>query len=604
VLVSAQLLDTDGTTVIANALDNAFDISWRSAINDPGWGELSLPLSEAGAAQLTPGRFVRCQLDGSTVFHWHILRPPERTTISGQEEYGEVLRARGPGWIGGLSTAVIRPYGGVDNPLVPQSRIWSFATPNYVEPAAWDPAVEIVQSNVVFADRYQLLTIIVEVPDGPDVEETIQAPAPLSWKVPEAFWIWGNATTTTVGRNYFRSSFTLGAQALITIAATGDNFYTVFLEGVPILGDNENEACWQEHREITITLPAGTYSIAAMVDNLEWPVAYVNPAGFLCAVYVPDAQGDPASNVLVSDDTWSSLDYPTNEPGWSPGAIVLDIRTEVQANDTLPHWLVDFSTTTDSDSAAWSDPINSWPEIPNFAVPVGATVLDLLQRLADEEWLEYRSAATTMTLQCYNPGGAGSVTAFEFVEGVNIEELTFGEAEPVANRLLVKWGSGYLEVEDSAAITANDGIALEATITVDAASYAEAERKAQVALGIMVDAEPSITLRFIPPETWRETEIADPNERGRPYEDFREGDWITIPNQSGTPTSYRLLSLAVNQADDGHAEIVGELNRRVRVPERERRELLDSLGIGVKGESRVSIALTATNGVATRLGVP
>jgi hypothetical protein len=277
-----------------------------------------------------------------------------------------------------------------------------------------------------------------------------------------------------------------------------------------------------------------------------------------------------------------------------------DILTEAQTNDTIPHVVWGFTASVDSASAAWSEPINNWGEIPNFAVPIGATAYDVLQKLADEHWLDYRSAGTTMTLQCYNPDSGTTTTLCEFVEGVNIEELTFSEAEVVQNRLLVKWPSGYLMVEDAAAIAANDDIALEGVLTVDAASVADATRLAEVALAESASPEPSITLRFLAPETWRETEIADPNERCRPYEDFREGDYIKVPNESGTLTTYRLLSLGVSQADDGHAEIVGELNRRIRIRERERAELLESLGMGVKGESRVSVPLTITNGVRTR----
>ena len=599
-IVSARLLESDGTTVVTGALDQAFDISWQSSLSDPGWGQLSLPLSSAGAVEVLVGRFVQCLLDGVVVFHWQILRPAQRTTVSPSEEYGEILTVRGPGWIGGLSTAVIRPYGGVTNPLVPQVRQWNFAAPNYSEPAAWDPAIEIVASNEVYADRYQLLTIIITVEDEPDVTEVVPAPAPLGWYVGDAFWIWGNADDTIVGRNYFRNEFTLAEQTLVTIAATGDNFYTVFLEGTPILGDNENEACWQEHREMTITLPAGTYGIAAVVDNLEWPAIYVNPAGFLCAVFVPDAQGGLASTILVSDDSWSSLDYPADEPGWSPGGVLLDARTEVQAEDEVPHMLVDFDATDDSESNGWVEPINGWTEIPNIAIPVGASFFDLLTRLDEEAWLEYRSALSTMTLQCFNFGAAGTVTTWEFEEGININELIYGDAEPYFNRLMVKWGSAYQIVEDAGAITANGGIAVTGTVTVDASSRADAERLGLLALSQTADPQPSVSLHFLPPETWREASLSAVN-RGRPYEDFREGDWLDVQNEAGDGLeSIRLLSLTVTQGDNGHADITGELNRRVHIPERERMELLESLGIGVQGQTRVSIPVSTANAVAAR----
>jgi hypothetical protein len=599
-IVTAVLLEADGTTVVTGALDDAFDITWQSALNDPGWGQLSVPWNSTGADEVIAGRFVQCLLDGVVVFHWQILRPPVVMTVSEEEEFGEVLTARGPGWIGGLTTALILPYGGLSNPLVPQVRQWNFATPNY-DDSAWIAATEINGAAEINPDRYQLLTIIVTVPDEPDVETVTPAPAPLGWYVPEAFWIWGDADTTTVCRDYFRTTYTLADQSIVTHAATGDNFYTVYLQGSPILGDNENEACWQEHNETTFTMSPGTFGVAAVVENLEWPPAYVNPAGFLGAIFVPDAQGAVASLIKVTDDSWLSLHNPANEPGWQPGAVLIDILDEVQFRATIPHVSWTFTTTADSDSAAWSEPINGWSEIPNISVPVGGNVFDLLTRLENEAWLEYRSALSTMALEAYNRLGAGTSTTFEFEEGINIAELTFGDTELYFNRLMVKWGSRYQFVENSAAITANDSIVVEGTVTVDAASYADADRLGQVPLAESSDPQPSITLKFLYPETWREASLAAVN-RGRPYEDFREGDYLLVQNQAGDGLeSVRLLSLTVTQGDDGHAEISGELNRRINIPERERAELLVSLGMGVQGETRISIPVSTANAIAARV---
>jgi hypothetical protein len=205
-----------------------------------------------------------------------------------------------------------------------------------------------------------------------------------------------------------------------------------------------------------------------------------------------------------------------------------------------------------------------------------------------------------MDLEVYNPEGAGTVTTFEFEEGINIAELEYGDADPYYNRLMVKWGSRYQFVEDAAEITAHDGIAVTGVVTVDASSYADADRLGLVALGQTSDPQPSISLRFLYPESWREASLAAVN-RGRPYEDFREGDWLLVQNRAGDAVeSVRLLSLTVRQDDDGHADITGELNRRIHIPERERAELLFSLGMGVQGETRVSIPVSTANAIAAR----
>lgn len=599
-IVSARLLQSDGTTVVTGALDKAFDIKWLSELSGPGWGQFSLPWNDPNADEVIPGRFVQCLLDGNVVFHWQILRPPVVTTVSPEEEFGEVLVARGPGWIGGLTTAIIRPYGAATNPLVPQVRQWNFATPNFPNAGGWAAATEINRADVINPDRYQLLTIIITVEGEPDVSETVAAPAPLGWYVPEAFWIWGDPDTETVGRDYFRGTYTLAEQTLITHAATGDNFYTVFLHGSPILGENENEACWQEHNETTFTMKAGTYVVAGVVENLEWPAIYVNPAGFLGAIFVPDAQGGVASLVLVTDDSWVSLHNPAEEPGWTVGQLFDDALDEAQSFATLPHVLRDWTDTDDADGADWSEPINGWGQIPTMSIPIGSTLFDLLTRLENEAWLEYRSAKATMTLELYNRENAGTVQTFEFIEGVNIAELTFGDTELYFNRLMVKWGSNHQFVENAAAITANNNIAVEGVVTVDASSFADADRMGLVALGETSDPQPSITLRFLPPESWREASLAA-QYRARPYEDFDVGDWLLVQDKAGTGTdSVRLLSLSVTQDDNGHADISGELNRRIHIPEREREDLLVSLGMGVQGETRISIAVGTANAIAAR----
>lgn len=546
-VATVSLYDRTGTTLVAD-LDGAFDVTWQDVVNDTGIGKFSLALSDPQAALVAEGQLVRCSIYGlPAVFCWRIDQHP-RETIQQDEEVGQIITASGRGWSSIYETVKVYPAGGTGQQPPVDQRSFSFASPGF--PAAGWSATSIVVGtfgNLALPWRGVI--------DGATV------PAPFGW--PElatvSKWIWATNPTTPVGSCYFRQSFTLASETTVTIIATADNLWTLYLDGVSILGDNANLSAWREHRRAQVTLAAGVHWLAAVVNNPS-----SSPAGFLCSVYVedPDPEVDPTV-LLVSDGSWASLAYPAVEPGYTPGAVMLVLIAEAQARGQLTDVTVDFTAVNDSAGVPWQT-------MPEMAVPVGASLLDVLGLLVSGGWCDWWVAPGMPRLSMWAFDGRGSTTSVEMAELVNISDLNHGQAQSIINRLLVKYPGGMFTVNDTASQTAH-GV-LEAFLTLDVADVVEATRLANRALVEAVAAQPAITL------------VLEPAGDDLPYVDWQPGDRVTAPSPAGDPTVYRALSITINVDDMGDVEIGVELNRRTISIEETRTALLRSLGSGVVGD--------------------
>ena len=101
--VTAELLDYDGSVMPGDPLVNAFGVNWYDEWDGPGRGGCSLPLSEAGSADLLPGRYVNCVvsngpgLPGQTRFTFKIEGNPEYDMIKRGEEKEQIITVQGRG---------------------------------------------------------------------------------------------------------------------------------------------------------------------------------------------------------------------------------------------------------------------------------------------------------------------------------------------------------------------------------------------------------------------------------------------------------------------------------------------------------------------------
>lgn len=599
--VRAELYSATGTLLAT--LDGAHGLSWQEALNEPGTGSITVQLDDDAAPLFTAGCVVRCYCYEVEAFAFIIDKDPHRTTVAAGEENEQVLVATGQGTAAAFADARIYPYKGVSEQVLNQNRLYTFASPDFPNTGDWVPAIQLSQQKDLDPVRYSVVQWITvsadpDIPDEPG--ETVHAPAPLGWLVPDAWWIWGTApdpVSMPVGFCYFRKEFTLDATTELVIACTADNHYTLYLDGTPILGDmGEPGDTWNSHKRADMTLPAGTYMLAAVAENqIALPgTEDLNPAALLAAVYTVDVEDKLATTICVTDDSWSCLPYPNVDdvpyvPGWTPGQIVIDMITEAQARGALAGYDVGFDGENASNVAPWDGADGGGHFVPGFSVAIGGTILDALGQLVDNGWIDYRMAATLgleRTLLMFNPGGAANHVATVLqstgdLATSNILSLAFEPQTAPTTRLLVKWSSGFLVLDDATAQTAH-GVH-EGYLTVDAVNAVEAARVAGLVLADMKNPVTSIVIDLDP--------VGDSD---RPYIDFHVGDYVHAPTPDGTSIEFRLHGLTVTQTDSGLASFALEINSRTLVHEREQFKLYSSLGRGVTGDTKVRSTLAET----------
>jgi len=130
--------------------------------------------------------------------------------------------------------------------------------------------------------------------------------------------------------------------------------------------------------------------------------------------------------------------------------ILITLITEAQARNVLTELTYDFTDTTDSDSAAWTD-----SETMQFSV--GKSYLDVVREMA-ELGIDFNITIETdgtFNLSAYSTayGTDKSETIF-FRRGSNCVEVSNTETgAEIANALLIKYDGGYSYTSDSTSIT-------------------------------------------------------------------------------------------------------------------------------------------------------
>lgn len=564
-----RLFDRTGTTLVAS-LESAFDIEWQDVDNGTGIGRFKLALSDPDSLLITLGQVVYCDLyDRANVFSFIVEKYPQMR-IQSQEELGQVMEVSGRGSAAVLDTALCYPFDGVDAVPVRSVRSFSFASQDYVEVGDWHSATAIAQQGDM--TTYWVMTL-------PETTHLTSAPGAWPFLPIIPYWIWSQDDNSVTGKSYFRETFTTADPSNVEIIATGDNYWTLYLDGVPILGDNEFQEAWQEHRSVSMLLPAGDHTVAAVVNNVSVPglTGPSNPGGFLMAITIPnEGEGVPPDLMLLSDPGWNALAYPANEPGFTPGGIVLSLLTEAQARSLLTSVTCSFTATHDSGGVAWET-------IPEFGVNIGASLLTTLGQLVNDGWVEWAMTASEWVLQMWAPGGRGVAAGVTFTEAVNIGEATYEPAHTIVNRLLVSYGKGLFVVDDAGS-QALWGIH-EGFLTLDTPDMVEATRLANTSITESADDELAVTMRIEP-------DGASPD---RPYVNFVVGDQVTGPSELGIARSYQVLGITITLDLMGDPEISLEMNRRVRNPEEVRVNLLQTLGSAVTGTAPGSRATVFEN---------
>lgn len=405
--VTASIAAESSSTDLFQLEGHAVVIEWQDPLNDAGQGSVTVPVSEALAAELVHGRMVRCRIDGVPRYAFHIEKVGGPLVATGEESTTEVT-ASGRGLLATVfeRSLIYPPHGPATVPLA-DHRIFSFADPQWASYIAssqfWPNATELWQQG----DVGSLWTM------------ADASAAPANWPDPTAFWIGGGPGTpedAPEGKTYFRTTLTLGFDTHVQIYATGDNLWTLYVNGVPTLGDDQNTLAWQETRTTTLRLPAGDHTIAAVVENTAG-VPGANPTALLVAIAEVDATGANIGWLLESDSTWKVLSNPATEPGWTAGAIIIAMMDEVLTRGGGGD--LDWNFTEQYDTA-----LTPWPTIPAIAVPIGASLWDLIALLVGQGHCDvWMDPAGRWLLNAWRYGTRGQTRAVSLEQGDNLTGL-------------------------------------------------------------------------------------------------------------------------------------------------------------------------------------
>jgi len=111
------------------------------------------------------------------------------------------------------------------------------------------------------------------------------------WSDPGAHWIWDVCPPPGPGYGYVQTSFTLSAPETLTVYATVDNSFILFVDNVQVLsGDN-----WTTTYQVSVSLSAGTHTVKVKAYN-----SAAGPAGILVSV-----ERQNGTVVAHTDATWS-----------------------------------------------------------------------------------------------------------------------------------------------------------------------------------------------------------------------------------------------------------------------------------------------------------
>lgn len=603
--VTAQLLNYDGTPISGTPLLNAFDISFYDEWNGPGRGQCSLSLSEAGSADLLPGRYVNCLINGTVRFTFKIEGNPEYKDIDQGEEHDQIMTVSGRGWGCTFDEAITYPEYGRNFVIETTWRVFSFASALYPSAPSWPASHEFAEyfDGVATNECYGHSQVA---PDGLTYPAPIGFPWPtdpgnVSGGVPtgnyvDTYWIRPDASVmpnwNDTGYYFFRGEFTLvGDITAVTFTVTGDNFFTFFLEGVPILGEEISKGdhfMWQGWKEHKMFLPAGTYTVAAAVYNISWtelgapgPIALFpcpaegytgtptdgNPGGLLAAMFVEGDILNPPTYILTTDSSWDSMYDPLTWPGWTPGEIIQQLIDEATARGSMVVYNSNtFTAPDDSNGDPWRPVMASVtrPDTPMFPVEVGSTLMSALSQLHASGYINWHVRPGTLILDVFRGRLPSSPTsAATLAAGVNLLAYERNATAPYANALMVQWEGGYVVVEDAAAITAY-GTRVEDVYSSDAPSEEEAALQGENELAIRAQSAYPALVAVVEPTSATDC----------PYEAFECGDYVTVPGGAVV----RVLSINCVQDEEGWATWTMELNEKLDVPERRTTQLLQSIG--------------------------
>lgn len=301
-------------------------------------------------------KYVKIRLNG-TVVGGFIIQTKKTVIVGAGEEADEMWEVSGEGQRSASRDAAVYPALGLKATSA-DTRYFNFATEQgaWYKPAEWSNAVGVL--GYLWPNSWW-------------------GTAPAEWPdARTADWIWDRAVPYAMpqGYVYFRKEFTVATTGAHSLFFAVDDAAEVYVDGE--LLHTTAEHAWQETTRIDLDLEAGPHVLGIKAYNWKNDA----PGGLIVAFF---KVGDPlvpssAQLMFTSDATWKIRPYPTVEPGWSIGDVLLTLLNEAKARGVrfAQNWTPNFTGSVDSGGNSWGDPIP-------FSFTVGATYEDVIEAIEE-----------------------------------------------------------------------------------------------------------------------------------------------------------------------------------------------------------------------------
>ncbi len=276
------------------------------------------------------------------------------------------------------------------------------------------------------------------------------------------------------------------------------------------------------------------------VENINESIANAGEGGELWKTVSGRGALALLDDAIVWDDGTNAT---TRTLTGTKAAILLTFIVEAQARGALAALVVNFNSTVDTNSVAWTD-----SETMEFTV--GKSLLDVVREIA-EMGIDFNVTVNTngtFTLSAYKNGYGSDLSETVFFRlGTNCAEVGSTQAGgEIKNALLIKYGAGYANASDATSISSYRRRE-EIIDAIDAQTSATAVSIGSAKLDWMKD-----------PKTEISVSVYD-GVNPRVFIDYNLGDTITL-DRSGTEATYRVRSLLLSWDEDEKASVVVGLN--------------------------------------------
>jgi hypothetical protein len=558
--LSFEVYTMDKPYDILNIIPRRTKVSLSNELSEVGGGTLTMQRDDPKFTE-TPSlmdyrNIVKCRKPNGQYVGGFLVQSNSSSHIDRDETAGETETYGGEGLLTWFRDATVEPYGGIRQDSA-DSRTFSFAS----ERGAWYNDADWKEPLT----KFKYLT--------PSQWGT----APAEWPdAPEACWIWPTANAwepVAIGTAYFRREFALDKEYKAALFFAGDDEFEVYIDGQQVMKVETGET-WQKTYRADTTITAGEHVLAVKIRNTG------GPAGILGALRI---WGDPnvpssAFTFIYTGDTehggWKTMGYPEEEPGWTPGEIILALFNEAKKRDVQFTKILKptFTATHDSNGDEWATK-RPWE------FDVGLEYLEVLQKLT-ELYCDVEVDIETYEFNAWNSRGKDLTVAdnpIRFRRGVSVLMSASQGKAPIKNTLNIKTADGWITKQDTRNSISKYG-RIEGKITTELGLDVSND-VAALAFEQVATPEEAATMQFIPADGLV------------PFEDFNLGDWVFAPGK--TPNEKRrIMSMSVAETDSGNETYEAEFDTLFRTKQDRLARSMDTLTAGSSMTGRLANATT------------